>query len=49
MKQLNMLEPEESKLVFEGQISGLKYIPNYINKGKELELIDIIDKQSWYD
>jgi alkylated DNA repair dioxygenase AlkB len=47
MQQLNMFEPAEVKSKLEEQIQGLKYIPNYISKKDEQELLDIIDKQPW--
>jgi hypothetical protein len=42
MKQFNMF-----KQANEQNISGLRYVQNYITVEEESALIDIIDKQEW--
>ncbi len=46
MKQLGLFE-EQTKNKPALAISGLSYIPNFIDKNTEDELIQIIDEQSW--
>lgn len=41
MKQLNLFNIEEA------MISGLKYLENYVSPVEELELLNMIDQQSW--
>ncbi|MCC2646349.1 MAG: Alkylated repair protein [Rickettsiaceae bacterium] len=47
MQQLNMFEPADGTPKTEVQILGLKYLPNYISKEEELELLEIIDSKNW--
>ena len=42
-----MFDTTDNEYKLETQISGLKYMPNYISKEGELELLGIIDKQPW--
>ena len=42
-----MFEPADGTLQSKEQITGLKYIVNYISKGEEQELVALIDKQPW--
>jgi len=42
-----MFEPKNIESIIEKQISGLKYIANYINQQDSLELLKLIDLQPW--